>query len=46
MGEKKQINIKNRSYYLYRNLIDVKIFDAEFLKFDKSHTKKLDIGHL
>ena len=35
MGETKQINIKNQSYYLYRNLIDLKNFDAEFLNFDK-----------
>ena len=30
MGETKQIKIKDRSYYLYRNLIDLKHFDAEF----------------
>ena len=34
MGETKQINIKNRSYHLYRNLIDLRHFDAEFLKID------------
>ena len=39
MGEIKQINIKNRSYYLYRNLIDLKNFDAEFLKIDKKSYK-------
>ena len=43
MGEAKQINIKNRSDYLYRNLIDLKDFDAEFLKIDKKSYKNIDI---
>ena len=41
MGETKQINTKNQSYYLYRNLIDLKNFDAEYLKLTKCHTKSL-----
>ena len=44
--ETKQINIKNRSYYLYRNLIDLKIFDAEFLKIDKKSYKNIDIYYI
>ena len=43
MGETKQINIKNRSYYLYRNLIDLKDFDAELLKIEKKSYKNIDI---
>ena len=43
MGETKQINIKNRSYYLYRNLIDLKDFDAGLLKIDKTSYKNIDI---
>ena len=46
MGETKQINIKNRSYYLYRNLIDLKDFDAEFLKIDKKSDKNIDIYYI
>ena len=46
MGETKQINIKNRSYYLYRNLIDLKDFDAEFLKIDKKLYKNIDIYYI
>ena len=46
MGETKQINIKNRSYYLYRNLIDFKNFDAEFLKIDKKPYKNIDIYYI
>ena len=46
MGEAKQINIKDRSYYLYRNLIDLKDFDAEFLKIDKKSFKNIDIYYI
>ena len=28
MGEVKQINIKNRTYYFYNDIIDLKDFDA------------------
>ena len=43
MGETKQINVKNRSYYFYNNLIDLKYFDAKLLKIDKKSYK--NIGH-
>ena len=46
MGETKQINIKNRSYYLYRNLIDLKDFDAVFLKIDKKSYNNIDIYYI
>ena len=46
MGETKQINIKNRSYYLYRNLIDLKNFDAEYLKIDKMSYKNIEIYYI
>ena len=46
MGETKQINIKNRSYYLYRNLIDLKDFDAGFLKIVKKSYKNIDIYYI
>ena len=35
MGVIKQINIKNRTYYFYNNIIDLKDFDAGLLKIDK-----------
>ena len=34
-GKVKQINIKNRTYYLYNDMINIKDFDAELLKIDK-----------
>ena len=46
MGETKQINIKNSSYYLYRNLIDLKDFVAEFSKIDKMWYKNIDIYNI
>ena len=42
MGEIKQINIKNRTYYFYNDQIDLKDFDAKLLKIDKKDYK--DIG--
>ena len=29
MGEVKEINIKNRTYYFYNDIIDLKYFDAK-----------------
>ena len=42
MDTTKQINIKNRSYYFYNNIIDIDNFDAKLLKIDKKSYK--DIG--
>ena len=30
-------NIKNRTYYFYNDLIDIKDFDSRLLKLDKKH---------
>ena len=35
MGTTKQINIKNRIYYFYSNIIDFENFDGKLLKIDK-----------
>ena len=43
MGEIKQINIKNRTYYFYNDQIDLKDFDAKLLKIDKKDYNKIDI---
>ena len=34
MGEIKQINIKNRSYYFYNDIMDLEKFDSSLLKLD------------
>ena len=41
MGVVKQINIKNRTYYIYSDIINSKNFDAMLLKIDKNHKKTL-----
>ena len=46
MGEVKQINIKNRSYYSYNDLINLKKFDGELLKIDKKSFKDIDIYYI
>ena len=42
MGEVKQINIKNRTYYFYNDMINIKNFDPILLKIDRKSSK--DIG--
>ena len=42
MGTIKQIDIKNRTYYFYNDMIDIKTFDSDLLNFDKKSYK--DIG--
>ena len=45
----KQINIKNRTYYLYNDIIDIKNFDSSMLKLDKKSYKDIvtyNIGYI
>ena len=46
MGEIKQINIKNRTYYFYNDQTNLKDFDAKFLKIDKKDYKDIDIYYV
>ena len=46
MGEVKQINIKNRSYYFYNDIIDLKNFEARLLKIDKKSFNGIDIYYI
>ena len=43
MGEVKQINIKNRTYYFYNDIIDRKHFEPNLLKIDKNLYKNIYI---
>ena len=43
MGTVKHINIKNRTYYFYNNIIDLENFDAGLLKIDKESYKNIGI---
>ena len=42
MGTGKQINVKNRTYYFYNDMTDIKIFDSDLLKIDTKSYK--DVG--
>ena len=46
MGVVKQINIKNRTYYYYNDIIDLKNFNVRLLKIDKKHYKGIDIYYI
>ena len=49
MGSIKEINIKERTYYFYNDIIDIETFDLKNLKLDKKTYKDLDIykiGHV
>ena len=35
MGNIKQVNIKNRTYYFFNDMINIKNFDSNLLKIDK-----------
>ena len=46
MGTVKQINIKNRTYYFYNDIIDLKIFDGRLLKVNKKSYKNIGIYNI
>ena len=46
MGEVKQINIKNRTYYFYNDIIDIKNFDSILLKIDRKSYKNIGIYNI
>ena len=43
MGNIKEINIKNRTYYFFDDMINIKDFDPNLLKIDKKSYKNIDI---
>ena len=46
MGVVKQVDITNRTYYFYNDIIDLKNFDARLLKMDKKHYKDIGIYNI
>ena len=47
MGETvKQIEIKNRTYFFYNDMINLKNFDSNLLKTDKKHYKGINIYYI
>ena len=45
-GRNKTNYIKNRTYHFYNDKIDLKDFDAKFLKIDKKDNKDIDIYYI
>ena len=49
MGLVKQIDLKNRTYYFYIDMINIKKFDSNLLKIDKKSNQDIgiyNIGHI
>ena len=46
MGLVKQIDIKNRSYYFYIDMINIKKFDSNLLKIDEKSYKDIGIYNI
>ena len=42
----RSINIKNHTYYLFNNIINIKNFDSNLLKKDKKSYKNIDIYYI
>ena len=43
MGNVKELNIKNQTYYLFGDMIDVRNFHSNLFKLDKKAYKDIDI---
>ena len=46
MGLAKQKDIKNRTYYFYNDMVDIKKFDSNLLKIDKKSYKDIGIYNI
>ena len=46
MSEVKELNIKNRTYYYFNDIIDIKDFQSNLLKIDKKQYKDIDIYYI
>ena len=46
MGQVKKINIKNRTYYFFNDMVNIEVFDPNLLKIDKKSYKNMDIYYI
>ena len=44
MGQVKEINIKNQTYYFFDDMINIKNFHSNLLKIDKKLYKDIDVN--
>ena len=46
MGKVKELNMKNRTYYYFNDIINIKDFHSNLLRVDKKQYKDIDIDHI
>ena len=46
MVQVKEINIENRTYYFFNDMINIEVFDSNLLKIDKKSYKNIDIYYI
>ena len=46
MGKVKQIEIKNRTYYFYNDIINIEEFNSSLLKIDKKSYRDIGIDYI
>ena len=46
MGETKELNIKNQTYYFFDDMIDIRNFHSNLLKIDKKSHKDIDVYYI
>ena len=46
MGEVKELNIKNRTYYYFDDMIDIRKFESNLLKINKMSYRDFDIYYI
>ena len=46
MGDIKHINIKNRAYYFFDDMINIKHFDSDLLKINKNSYENINVYHI
>ena len=46
MGKIKELNIKNRTYYYFNDIINIKDFHLNLLRIDKKQYKDIDIYYI
>ena len=46
MGQVKEINIKNWTYYFFNDMIKIDVFDPNLLEIDKKSNKNIDVYYI
>ena len=46
MGKVKELNIKNRTYYYFNDIINIKNFHSNLLRIDRKQYKDIDICYI